>query len=68
MNTSLLTKRLTLGCVCKLTMGPRHSSIRLFRKAVASGSVVTWRHINLLGEYDFSDEKLPDSVGVKPRN
>jgi hypothetical protein len=22
--------------------------------------------INLLGEYDFSDEKLQDSVGIKP--
>jgi hypothetical protein len=21
-------------------------------------SIITWRHINLLGEYDFSDEKL----------
>jgi hypothetical protein len=23
-------------------------------------------HINLLGEYDFSDEKLQDSVGIPP--
>src|SRR3981081_337980 len=30
------------------------------------GSVVSWQHINLLGEYDFSDEKLQDSVGIKP--
>jgi TnpA family transposase len=37
-----------------------------FLQAVASGSVVTWRHINLMGEYDFSDEKLRDSVGIKP--
>jgi TnpA family transposase len=36
-----------------------------FLQAVASGSVVTWRHINLLGEYDFSDEKLRDSVGIR---
>jgi hypothetical protein len=27
---------------------------------------VSWQHINLLGEYDFSDEKLQDSVGIKP--
>jgi hypothetical protein len=26
--------------------------------------VVSWRHINLHGEYDFSDEKLQDSVGL----
>ena len=24
------------------------------------------QHINLLGEYDFSDEKLRDSVGIRP--
>jgi hypothetical protein len=32
--------------------------------AVQNGSVVSWRHINLHGEYDFSDEKLRDSVGL----
>ncbi len=32
--------------------------------AVRNGSVVTWQHINLHGEYDFSDEKLRDSVGL----
>ena len=32
--------------------------------AVQNGSVVAWRHINFYGEYDFSDEKLRDSVGV----
>ena len=24
-----------------------------------------WQHINLPGEYDFSDEKLKDSVGLR---
>ena len=37
----------------------------MFLDAVAHGSVISWQHINLLGEYDFSDEKLRDSV--KPR-
>ena len=32
--------------------------------AVRNGSAVTWQHINLHGEYDFSDEKLQDSVGL----
>ena len=27
---------------------------------------ISWRHINLLGEYDFSDEKLEDTVGIRP--
>jgi len=30
------------------------------------GSAVTWQHLNLLGEYDFSDEKLRDSIGIRP--
>jgi len=32
----------------------------------AHGSVISWQHINLLGEYDFSDEKLQDNVGIRP--
>ena len=27
---------------------------------------VAWAHINLLGEYDFSDEKRKDSLGILP--
>jgi hypothetical protein len=38
---------------------------RCFSNAVAHGSVIPWQHI-LLGEYDFSDEKLRDSVGIRP--
>ena len=34
-------------------------------KAIASGSVISWQHINLLGEYNFSDEKLQDPFGIK---
>ena len=37
-----------------------------FIDAFTHGSAVTWRHVNLLGEYDFSEEKLKDSVGIKP--
>jgi TnpA family transposase len=33
--------------------------------AVAHGSAVAWRHLNLLGEYDFSEEKLRGSVGIR---
>lgn len=32
--------------------------------ALKNGSVVSWQHINLHGEYDFSEEKLRDSVGL----
>lgn len=27
-------------------------------QSIANGSVVSWQHINLLGEYDFSEEKI----------
>jgi len=33
--------------------------------AIGCHSPVSWAHINLLGEYDFSDEKLEDSIGIK---
>ena len=33
--------------------------------AVAHGSTVAWQHLNLLSEYDFSAEKLRDSVGIR---
>jgi len=33
--------------------------------AVQHGSVVSWHHVNLHGEYDFSDEKMQDSVGLQ---
>ncbi len=32
--------------------------------AIRDGSVASWQHINLIGEYDFSEEKLCDSVGL----
>ena len=32
-------------------------------KAIKEGSIITWRHINFYGEYDFSEEKLKDSIG-----
>ena len=33
--------------------------------AIKNGSIVTWRHLNLHGEYDFSEERLQDSIGLK---
>ena len=35
-------------------------------RIIATHSPMTWAHINMLGEYDFSDEKLRDSVGILP--
>jgi hypothetical protein len=36
------------------------------RAAVANHSFLSWEHINWLGEYDFSDEKRRDLVGMPP--
>lgn len=36
------------------------------RRMIAAHSPMSWTHINMLGEYDFSDEKLRDSVGILP--
>ena len=32
--------------------------------AIRNGSVMRWNHFNLHGEYDFSDEKMIDSMGL----
>ncbi len=34
------------------------------KTSITTHSIVSWRHLNLLGEYDFSDEKLQDTVGI----
>lgn len=34
--------------------------------AIKTHSPQSWAHINMLGEYDFSDEKLSDSFGILP--
>ncbi len=36
------------------------------RRLIATHSPMSWAHINMLGEYDFSDEKLRDSIGILP--
>ena len=37
-------------------------------QSVKAGSPITWQHINLHGEYDFSTEKLVDSMGLSNPN
>jgi hypothetical protein len=32
---------------------------------IKNGSIQVWKHVNFQGEFDFSDEKLIDSVGFK---
>ena len=33
--------------------------------AISSHLPMSWAHTNLLGEYDFSDEKLKDTAGIR---
>ena len=58
------------GITCCLSIAsarPATDELRTeIRAAIANHSVISWDHINLLGEYDFSDEKLRDSVGIPP--
>jgi hypothetical protein len=62
-----------LGRVCKLTMDPRHSSIRLFRKAASEllckhALVVfftTWKFIGKMYEWE---EELGDGIDKRKRS
>ena len=42
------------------------ASRQVFLDAVVHGSVISWRHFNLLGEYVFRDDQLRDSGGIRP--
>ena len=33
-------------------------------EAIRNGSAATWAHFNLHGEFDFSDERMADSMGL----
>ncbi len=34
-------------------------------EVIANGSIIAWRHLNMLGEYDFSDDKLIHSFEIR---
>ena len=36
------------------------------RSVIVAHSPMSWAHVDMLGEYDFSDEKLKDSIGILP--
>jgi TnpA family transposase len=67
-------KRLIKNCIIcwnylylsqKLAEMDDPESREAFLKAVTHGSAVSWQHLNLLGEYDFSEDRLQDTVGIK---
>ncbi len=52
----------------KLAWLEKHPEQReILLSSIANHSVMSWAHINLLGEYDFSDEKLKDSFNIRPQ-
>ncbi len=57
-NYLYLTRRLET-----ITDGTRRDQLR---RTIAAASPMSWPHINLPGEYDFSDDKLQDSLGIPP--
>ncbi len=34
-------------------------------KTIQNSSLITWKHVNLKGEYDFSDAKIRDKYDLK---
>jgi uncharacterized protein YbcC (UPF0753/DUF2309 family) len=70
-------KRLIKNCIIcwnylylsqKLAEMDDPESREAFLKTVTHGSAVSWQHLNLLGEYDFSEDRLQDTVGIKLQN
>ena len=50
----------------QLEKAPDDETRENLRRAIAAHAPVAWAHINMLGEYDFSDEKLRDVIGILP--
>jgi Tn3 transposase DDE domain len=49
----------------KISAEPDEARRQAMLRAVKNGSVASWGHLNLHGEYDFSDERLQDSLGLQ---
>ena len=49
----------------KISAEPDAARRQAMLRAVQNGSVASWGHLNLHGEYDFSDERLQDSIGLQ---
>lgn len=50
----------------QLEKAPDAETRETLRHIIAAHSPMSWAHINMLGEYDFSDEKLRDALGILP--
>jgi len=49
----------------KISAEPDETRRQAMLRAIQNGSVASWGHLNLHGEYDFSDDRLQDSIGFQ---
>ena len=50
----------------QLEKAPDAETRKNILRLIATRSPMSWAHINMLGEYDFSEEKLRDALGILP--
>ena len=48
----------------QLEKAPDEETRENLRRTIAAHAPMAWAHINMLGEYDFSEEKLRDTLGI----
>lgn len=49
-----------------LEEAPDEETRENLHRTIAAHAPMAWAHINMLGEYDFSDDKLRDALGILP--
>ena len=50
----------------QLEKAPDEETRENLRRTIAAHAPMAWAHINMLGEYDFSENKLRDALGILP--
>ena len=50
----------------QLEKAPDEETKENLHRTIAAHAPMAWAHINMLGEYDFSDHKLRDALGILP--
>lgn len=50
----------------QLEKAPDEETKENLRRTIAAHAPMAWAHINMLGEYDFSENKLRDALGILP--
>ena len=50
----------------QLKKAPDEETRENLRRTIAAHAPMAWAHINMLGEYDFSENKLRDALGILP--